>query len=61
MPNIRTIIEEAKETAEGYVIMKDGKYNPIKLNIAGLTADERRIILDGCLMNYYAERMKEND
>ena len=61
VPNIRTIIEEAKETAEGYVIMKDGKYNPIKLNIAGLTADERKIILDGCLMNYYAERMKEND
>ena len=23
--------------------------------------DERQIILDGCLMNYYAERMKEND
>ncbi|MBQ2889223.1 MAG: hydratase, partial [Clostridia bacterium] len=61
VPNIRTIIEEAKETADGYVIMKDGKYNPIKLNIAGLTADERKIILDGCLMNYYAERMKEND
>ena len=41
--------------------MKDGKYNPITLNIAGLTSDERQIILDGCLMNYYAERMKNND
>ena len=39
----------------------DGSYDKIKLNIAGLTADERQIILDGCLMNYYAERMKEND
>ncbi len=61
VPNIRATIENAEETTEGYVIKKDGSYDKIKLNIAGLTADERQIILDGCLMNYYAERMNEND
>ena len=61
VPDIRTIIKNAQETAKGYVITKDGKKNEIKLNIAGLTNDERQIILDGCLMNYYAERMKNND
>lgn len=61
VPDIREIIENATEIAQGYVITKNGAANPIKLNIAGLTDDERRIILDGCLMNYYAERMKDND
>ena len=61
VPNIRSIIENKEETANGYVIKKDGNYDSIKLNIAGLTDDERQIILDGCLMNYYAERMKKND
>ncbi len=61
VPNIRSIIENKEETANGYVIKSDGSYDSIKLNIAGLTDDERQIILDGCLMNYYAERMKNND
>ena len=61
VPNIRSIIENKEETANGYVIKNDGSYDSIKLNIAGLTDDERQIILDGCLMNYYAERMKKND
>lgn len=41
--------------------MQNGEYNPIKLNIPGLTDDERQIILDGCLMNHYAKRTKNND
>jgi len=53
VPNIRSIIENKEETANGYVIKRDGTYDTIKLNIAGLTDDERKIILDGCLMNYY--------
>ncbi len=61
VPNIRSIIENKEETANGYVIKNDGSYDSIKLNIAGLTDDERQIILDGCLMNYYAERMNKND
>ena len=61
VPNIRSIIENKEETANGYVIKNGGSYDSIKLNIAGLTDDERQIILDGCLMNYYAERMKKND
>jgi aconitate hydratase len=29
----------------------------IMLHIKGLTEDERAILLDGCLMNYYAARV----
>ena len=53
VPNIRNIIENGIETAEGYVIKQNGEYDAVKLNIAGLTEDERKIILDGCLMNFY--------
>ena len=53
VPDIRNIIENGIETAEGYVIKQNGEYDSIKLNIAGLTEDERKIILDGCLMNFY--------
>ena len=28
------------------------------LHITGLTPDEKEIILDGCLMNYYAARQQ---
>lgn len=61
VPGIREIIKNAKETATGYIIEQNGSKNEIKLNITGLTDDERQIILDGCLMNYYAERMNKND
>ena len=60
VPKIREIISSGQETAEGYVITGEGKKTAIKLNIAGLTEDERQIIIDGCLMNYYAERMNGN-
>ena len=28
------------------------------LHVRNLTADEKEILLDGCLMNYYAKRLK---
>lgn len=58
VPNIRSIIESGVETADGYVIKQSGEYDPIKLNIAGLTEDERKIILEGCLMNFYSAEAK---
>ena len=37
-------------------IRKDGTVEPLLLHVRGLTEDEKEIILDGCLMNYYAKR-----
>ncbi len=59
VPKIREVIKNKEESCKGYVIEKDGKITEIKLNIIGLTDDEREIILSGCLMNYYAERMNK--
>ncbi len=56
---IREAIKEKREKIEGKVITKTGKTEKIELIISGLTDDEREIILDGCLMNYYAERMNK--
>ena len=58
---IRNAIINKEENIDGIVITKDGEINNIPLKIVGLTDDERQIILDGCLMNYYAERMNKND
>ena len=33
----------------------DGTVEDLLLHVRGLTADEKEIILDGCLMNYYAK------
>ncbi|HPD88481.1 MAG TPA: hypothetical protein PLU75_03250 [Oscillospiraceae bacterium] len=37
-----------------------GNRIPITLHIAALTDDERQILLDGCLMNFYALQKKES-
>ncbi len=50
---IRKSIIEGKEEFAARVITKDGKIEDITLYVKGLTEDEKEIILDGCLMNYY--------
>ncbi len=56
VPNIRAAIENGVEDIPAKVIRKDGTLTEITLHIKGLTQDEKQIILDGCLMNYYAKR-----
>ena len=46
-------MEEGRETIPAQVITGDGVH-PLTLHIKGLTADEKQIILDGCLINFYA-------
>ncbi len=55
VPNIRSALERGDESISATVITAQGT-NAIKLNFAGLTAEEKQIILDGCLMNYYAKK-----
>ena len=57
VPGIRAAVEKGIETIPAKVIRKDGTVEEITLYLKGLTPDEKEIILDGCLMNYYAKRM----
>ncbi|MDD6031985.1 MAG: hydratase [Oscillospiraceae bacterium] len=53
VPGIREAIRTGQETISGKMIGKDG-VRDITLYVKGLTEDEKTIILEGCLMNYYA-------
>ena len=57
IPAIRKAVEEGIETIPAKVVRKNGSVEDITLHLVGLTADEKEIILDGCLMNYYAKRL----
>ena len=59
VPHIRQAVEQGREDIPAKVICRDGSIHDLLLHIKGLTADEKEIILDGCLMNYYAARNKE--
>ena len=52
IPGIREAILEGKEEIDAQVITANG-VQPIHLFFQNLTATERQILVDGCLMNYY--------
>ena len=54
---VRKAMASGSETVEAVVIAKDGEH-PITLNLKNLSAEDRQILLDGCLINYYA---RENE
>ena len=54
VPNVRAAIGQKLDTLPATVIRQDGKTEAITLNLPPLTQDEREILLEGCLMNYYA-------
>ena len=58
VPGIREAILTGKEEIDAQVIAKDGVH-PIHLFFQNLTADERQILADGCLMNYYKNKNKK--
>ena len=53
VPDIRAKVLAGEETFPATVIRADGSTHAITLYVKGLTEDEKEIILDGCLMNYY--------
>ena len=55
VPGIRQAILDGKEEIDACVISKAG-VKPIHLFFQNLTAAEREILADGCLMNYYKNR-----
>ncbi len=52
IPGIRKAILEGKEEIDAQIITANG-VEPLHLYIQNLTDDERHILADGCLMNYY--------
>ncbi len=56
VPGIRKAIESGAEDIPAKVICTNGTVHDLLLHVRGLTADEKEILLDGCLMNYYAKR-----
>ena len=55
--NIRTGIMEGREEFVGKMI-SDGKVTEIKLYCKNLTDNEKKILLEGCLINFYASNAK---
>ncbi len=57
VPNARDMIASGGLEAKALVISEDGKSTrEITLKLAPLTPDERDIILNGCLINYYRNK-----
>ena len=56
VPGIRAAIAAGQEDIPAKVIRASGAVEDLTLHVRGLTDDEKEIILDGCLMNYYAKR-----
>ena len=53
VPGIREAVKNGAEVIPGKVVSKNGVQD-ITLYVKGLTNDEKTIILEGCLINYYA-------
>jgi len=53
VPNVRSLLESGAREFPAAVVTKAGA-EPITLYLPPLTDDETQILLDGCLMNYYA-------
>ena len=54
IPGVKKAVAGGLEDIPAKVIRKDGTVCDLALKCAGLTADERLILQEGCLMNYYA-------
>lgn len=53
LPGIRQAVINGAEEVKAYVVNSEGR-KELKLTLANLSSEERRIILAGCLINYYA-------
>jgi aconitate hydratase len=56
LEGIRNKIEQGAQMVEGVLIKESGSRLPVKLNLLNMTAEERKVILSGCLINFYRGR-----
>ncbi|MDR0905609.1 MAG: hydratase, partial [Oscillospiraceae bacterium] len=54
VPNLRKGILNGREEFAATVVTANGETRGLALYVKGLTAEERLILTEGCLMNYYA-------
>lgn len=59
IPNVRKAVKDAEPTILAYVVRESGKAEQIGLTLKDLTDDERQIILNGCLINFYNSTRKQ--
>ena len=53
LPGIRSAVLEGRTEFAAYVVKPDGTVKKTPVSTGDLTDDERQIIADGCLINYY--------
>ncbi len=51
--NVKQMVEDKAESVKAYAVKEDGTVNEFELTLGDLTDDERKIILSGCLINFY--------
>ena len=52
VPQIKKAVQEGASQMPAYVV-KDGGLKEFTIKLGALTEDERKIITDGCLINFY--------
>ena len=53
IPGLRRAVLEGTPEFTAYAVRPDGTVTPFPVSLGDLTEDERQIIADGCLINYY--------
>ena len=53
IPGVRKAVLEGTPEFTAYAVKEDGTVAPFPVSLGDLTPDEREIITDGCLINYY--------
>jgi len=58
LPNIRTALINFHQDIKAVLIRENGEQKELILSLPDMSEDERDIILEGCLINYYAAQNK---
>jgi len=58
LKNIKTLVQNGDEQVEA-ILIRGEEAHSISLKLENLSSDERQVILQGCLMNYYASELNE--
>ena len=53
IPGVKKMVQDKLPSIKAYAVKADGKINVFELSTGDLTDDERKIILAGCLINFY--------
>ncbi len=61
IPNIRSGILEGREEFDAKVVSANGTVSDIKLYCRGLSSEEKIILTEGCLINYYAAKAAKGE